>query len=311
MTPVEIRKKLKQKEGDKNNFFIPSPLNTYPWNISPNYFIDDERASMDGPVSANMTYEEWLKTQPDDVVRDILGPTRFGLYKEGTPIESFVADGRTLTLEQLRERNSSFYDPVEIGLRELGPDYDSEKVKWFINRKGEKIESVEDEMRLIRELGIAANGKYEYLTLYANDGTIIHTQEGTEPGKINMPNNIVNLLLGSNQKRLYNVIHNHFTRLSFSLDDLRKLIFYDSLNNISAVGHNGRKYTMAIANGRKPTSKELEDFYTKKSEAYTSFIFDRKAKELPLPPDIDIRWFSGINKAIRNEYNWDYQEGRL
>jgi hypothetical protein len=64
---------------------------------------DDERASVDGPVSANMTYEDWLKTQPDDVVRDILGPTRFEMYKNGVEISSFVADGRTLTLEQLME----------------------------------------------------------------------------------------------------------------------------------------------------------------------------------------------------------------
>jgi SPP1 gp7 family putative phage head morphogenesis protein len=62
---------------------------------------DDERASVDGPVSANMTYEKWLKTQDDETVKDILGPTRFEMYKNGEPITAFVADGRTLTLEEL------------------------------------------------------------------------------------------------------------------------------------------------------------------------------------------------------------------
>jgi hypothetical protein len=65
---------------------------------------DDERASVDGPVSANMSYEDWLKTQDDDVVKDILGATRFGLYKSGVPISSFITDGRTLTLDQLAEK---------------------------------------------------------------------------------------------------------------------------------------------------------------------------------------------------------------
>jgi len=65
---------------------------------------DDERASADGPVSASMTYEDWLKTQPENVQRDILGPTRFDLYKEGMPITSFVANGSTLNLQQLSEK---------------------------------------------------------------------------------------------------------------------------------------------------------------------------------------------------------------
>ena len=66
---------------------------------------DDERASVDGPVSANMTYEDWLKTQSDDVQRDILGPTRYSLYKSGMPVTSFTTvDGGTLTLEELAKK---------------------------------------------------------------------------------------------------------------------------------------------------------------------------------------------------------------
>jgi hypothetical protein len=66
---------------------------------------DDERASVDGPVSANMTYEEWLKTQDDETVKDILGPTRFEMYKNGEPITAFVADGSMLNLKQLAEKD--------------------------------------------------------------------------------------------------------------------------------------------------------------------------------------------------------------
>jgi len=62
---------------------------------------DDTRASMDGQVPANMNYEEWLKTQPDEVVRDILGTSRFNLYKSSMPITSFIGSGETLSLQQL------------------------------------------------------------------------------------------------------------------------------------------------------------------------------------------------------------------
>jgi SPP1 gp7 family putative phage head morphogenesis protein len=79
---------------------------------------DDTRASVDGPVSANMSYQDWLKTQLDEVVRDILGPARFEMYKRGEEISGFVADGRTLTLKQLKEteglKNSYHWTPERI-----------------------------------------------------------------------------------------------------------------------------------------------------------------------------------------------------
>jgi len=65
---------------------------------------DDERASVDGPVPASWTYQDWLKTQDDKTILDILGPTRYGLYKEGMPITSFVADGSVLSLKKMIEK---------------------------------------------------------------------------------------------------------------------------------------------------------------------------------------------------------------
>jgi SPP1 gp7 family putative phage head morphogenesis protein len=76
---------------------------------------DDTRASADGPVSATMTYSDWLKTQPDEVVRDILGPTRFEIFKMGKPITSFVSDGRTLDLKQLMEKEGLIYIRDSLG----------------------------------------------------------------------------------------------------------------------------------------------------------------------------------------------------
>ena len=63
---------------------------------------DDERASMDGPVSASMTYEKWLKTQSEVDQINILGPTRFIEFVKTGNIGQFVADGRILTLEEMQ-----------------------------------------------------------------------------------------------------------------------------------------------------------------------------------------------------------------
>ena len=63
------------------------------------------RASENGYVSSKVTFEEWLGKQSDSVKKDVLGKSRFEMYKQGTRMAQFVDNGRTLTLEQLKERN--------------------------------------------------------------------------------------------------------------------------------------------------------------------------------------------------------------
>lgn len=61
------------------------------------------RASMDGQVPANMTYFQWLAKQSDDVQKDILGPTRWDLWKnKGIQPDRFINDkGQLLTIKQI------------------------------------------------------------------------------------------------------------------------------------------------------------------------------------------------------------------
>ena len=46
-------------------------------------FDDDERASMDGPVSVKMTYAKWLKKQPAKRQKEILGESITKFTKRG------------------------------------------------------------------------------------------------------------------------------------------------------------------------------------------------------------------------------------
>lgn len=64
------------------------------------------RASMGGPVRADMTYDEWLRGQDEAVQRDILGRRRFELWRAGElNAQDFVDQyHRPLTLDQLRSR---------------------------------------------------------------------------------------------------------------------------------------------------------------------------------------------------------------
>ena len=46
-------------------------------------------------------YQEWLARQPVERQIDVLGPSKFVLYKKGQSVERFVKDGRAMTLDEL------------------------------------------------------------------------------------------------------------------------------------------------------------------------------------------------------------------
>ena len=55
-----------------------------------------------------MSYQQWLKRQPDEVIRDILGPTRARLFKSGKlTLDRFTdSNGKVLTLKQLKVKTN-------------------------------------------------------------------------------------------------------------------------------------------------------------------------------------------------------------
>ena len=64
---------------------------------------------MGGPVAGDMSYEKWLKGQPEEVQKDVLGPTRQKLFASGTikALSDLIhQNGRPLTLEQLEKKMS-------------------------------------------------------------------------------------------------------------------------------------------------------------------------------------------------------------
>ena len=60
------------------------------------------RASMNGQVPKYTTWKDMLKSASSKEQAEILGPTRAKLYQQGMPVESFVKDGKLLTLKELK-----------------------------------------------------------------------------------------------------------------------------------------------------------------------------------------------------------------
>lgn len=63
-----------------------------------------ERAAMDGQAKGDTTYEEWLRAQTETIQREVLGASRYKMYKSGVRMSSFVAGEQILTVEELKKR---------------------------------------------------------------------------------------------------------------------------------------------------------------------------------------------------------------
>lgn len=73
------------------------------------------RASFDGQVPQDLTYNDWLKQQSTDRQNDILGQTKAKLFRAGQSVDKFVDNkGKTLTIQQLRERNSALFNKLGL-----------------------------------------------------------------------------------------------------------------------------------------------------------------------------------------------------
>jgi SPP1 gp7 family putative phage head morphogenesis protein len=66
---------------------------------------ESTRASMDGQVPAKMNMDDWLKSKGDSFGEELLGKTRYHLWKDGKITLSQLTDqaGRELTVEELRK----------------------------------------------------------------------------------------------------------------------------------------------------------------------------------------------------------------
>jgi SPP1 gp7 family putative phage head morphogenesis protein len=75
------------------------------------------RASMDGQVADTVTYDDWLRGQPQDVIDEALGPTRAKLFLDGElNIKSFVGTNGRLTLDQLAQREADAFARAGVTL---------------------------------------------------------------------------------------------------------------------------------------------------------------------------------------------------
>ena len=68
----------------------------------------ETRASMNGQVSAELNYDQWLRKQPVAFQNEVLGRKKGQLFRAGITMERFIdRQGNELTLDQLKQRESA------------------------------------------------------------------------------------------------------------------------------------------------------------------------------------------------------------
>ena len=68
------------------------------------------RASMNGQVPGDMSYEQWLRRQPVSVQDDALGKSKGQLFRKGElPLDKFRQGNEELTLDQLRAKEAEAF----------------------------------------------------------------------------------------------------------------------------------------------------------------------------------------------------------
>lgn len=77
---------------------------------------DSSRASMDGQVPADTTYQDWLSRQSFTRQVEIVGETRARLIRDGgmSPDEFYNDRGEWLTLDQLRNRDAQAFKDARV-----------------------------------------------------------------------------------------------------------------------------------------------------------------------------------------------------
>jgi SPP1 gp7 family putative phage head morphogenesis protein len=275
---------------------------------------DDTRASEDGPVPAKMTFTDWLKTQPDEFARDILGPVRFSMYKEGTDLSGFVAGNRILTLKQLEAADGlpelSIHDPSEANDAASYPEAPNldELVKEFENREGQEVKSIPAETEYIRDMGIAAGNKIEFGTFIQN-GVIMQAIKGVSD-HVPVSFELETKILKAPDNSVV-MIHFHPSGSSLGKEDVGTFGSVRAFSEFHATTATEKTFSML----RKSDSiyeeaVVIENEYRKQIPKVEETLQNKDGLNFDALPkkEQDIIVSRGVCQLLAKKYHWDYRE---
>jgi hypothetical protein len=268
---------------------------------------DDTRASEDGPVPAKMTFTDWLKTQPDEFARDILGPVRFSMYKDGTDLSGFVAGGKMLTLKQLEAADGldkfvsvampgSPYDKTlakKIDRKDI--DYSGLSYKEAVHKEAEWI---------IRE---GTEKKCEIATLFSHDGnTVLGSWEGGTSRTNIPPKEFFNAIKGADDGSV-DLMHCHLKGAMPADVDMATMCDNKAIDKMSVIFPNKEVWALSVGGGRRPPKGDIQMQW---DGAYRILEKEKKA-ELSVNELTDNQKISIVNSVfdiMLDSFHWKWEK---
>ncbi|MFZ4165303.1 minor capsid protein [Brevundimonas sp. NPDC058933] len=192
-----------------------------------------KRASMDGQVPGNTTYESWLRSGPRSRVEDIYGKERADLFLSGKVAfdDLYKQDGSFYSLADLRKRSglpAAKPAPAPAPAPKAAPTL-------------AEINASNDAALKAYTLDNGRRTKTEHLAIYdAATGRQFEAVSDGKKGSVSFPKWMVDeLRKPENQIVLH---HNHPGSSSFSPADLQVVHAFKGAKAIWAHGHNGSSY---------------------------------------------------------------------
>ncbi|SEP80442.1 hypothetical protein SAMN04487977_101476 [Treponema bryantii] len=100
--------------------------------IIPYFYIEGEtRASKDGYVE-RVTFNDWLGKQDEETQKEVLGKTRYELYKRDKNVGQFIDDGKTISLKTMSSRIGGVINGGKVG--KLMSELSDKKVEQLTNK---------------------------------------------------------------------------------------------------------------------------------------------------------------------------------
>ena len=189
-----------------------------------------QRASMDGQVPGNTTYEAWLRNGPRERVVEIYGAERADLFLSGK-----------VKFDDLYKNDGGFYSLADLRARSAKPAPKPKAPKQPKAPTLEEINAKNDDDLKAYTLEEGRRNGAEHLAIYdAKTGRRFENVSDGKKGSVSFPQWMVDELRKSDNEIVLH--HNHPGSSSFSPADLQVVHAFKGAKGIWAHGHNGSSY---------------------------------------------------------------------
>jgi L-cystine transport system permease protein len=184
-----------------------------------------------------------------------------------------------------------------------------EIINEFLNRKGQKVVSIESEIDYVKQVGIAANNTKEFGRFIDGDGTILDVIEGTANETPLSDDLISKLKELENNGKIDTVIFTHYhpSGCSFSFDDLNTMCGLRAIKEMNLPTNNYGTYSMAINSGEVPSEKRLTDEWNTYKKAIENELKSNQKYSIYNDMEKDIITSRELSRILASLHTWTWR----